>query len=241
MISFIQLTENDKRLIIVLLLVFILAFIIIGYLSLFVKKIMQFQASRADDMLADVYNSGVCNTERKLRNYGIRKNWRLFFKQASIPFIILASAWLLFLIYFILIVDRDLTINDIFGFTTRVITRGDGREVPITGIGTLFYQFDWSKRDSVQTLLGLTIYGKPEIIHEPTFVWSGWFSYIFVPANLVGLVWLLVDVQAYIARSFRIFKLSSTLFKKTLDKKPMPLDQQVNKQLMNNQQNNLNQ
>ena len=66
--TFIKLTENDKRLIIVLLLVFILAFVIVGYLSLFIKKIMSFQAKRADDMLADVYNSKVITSERKLRN-----------------------------------------------------------------------------------------------------------------------------------------------------------------------------
>mgnify|MGYP003319857541 CR=1 FL=1 len=234
MINFIKLTENDKRLIIVILLVAILAFVIVGYLSLFVKKIMAFQARRADDMLADVYKTGVCDTESKLRTYGIRKNWRLFFKQATVPFIILAAAWLLFLIWRILIIDGPVTIDDIFGYTTRTAIRSDGTQVPVAGFGTLFHHFDWSKRDSVETLIGIRIYGKPELIKGPEFTWAAWFSYIFVPTNIVGIIWLLVCVQAYIARSFRVFKLSATLFKKTLDK-PMPLDQQKPNQLTNNQ------
>lgn len=225
MISFLKLEENEKRLIIVALLALILVFVLIGYISLSVKKIMKWQGRRADDMLADVYKSGVCDNEKKLRNYGIRKNWRVFFKQAIIPFIVLAAAWLLFLIYRILIIDGPISANDIFGYTTRIAVRSDGTEVPVTGFGSLFYQFDWKgHRDYVDTILGIRIYGKPDVLHTPAFVWSAWFSYIFIPANLVGIVWLLICVQAYIARSFRIFQLSSTLFKKTLDN-PTPLNQ----------------
>ena len=53
-VTLIKLTENDKRLIIVLLLLLILLFVIVGYIGLLVRKIMSFQASKADDMLHDV-------------------------------------------------------------------------------------------------------------------------------------------------------------------------------------------
>ena len=66
MISLIKLTENDKRLIIVLLLVFILLFVIVGYIGLLVRKIMSAQAAKADDMLHDVVEAGVITSERKL-------------------------------------------------------------------------------------------------------------------------------------------------------------------------------
>lgn len=221
MINLIKFTENDKRLIIVLLLVVILLFVIIGYISLFVRKIMRFQAKRADDMLHDVVVTKTITSESKLRNYGIRKNWRVFFKQASVPFIILAAAWLLFLTYGIIFKDNHFSQIDLWDYKKE-------------GIGTLFYVFDWDPSQKIN-FWGLKVYpGFPDPINRPHFEWSAWFSYIFVPANIVGIIWLLVDVQAYIARAFRIYKLSMTLFKKTLDK-PASLDEEVKPQLTDKQ------
>lgn len=216
MINLIQFTENDKRLIIVLLLIVILLFVIIGYISLFVKKIMDFQAKRADDMLHDVYKTGVVKTERQLRVYGIRKNWRYFFKQASGPMIILAVAWLLFLTYGILAKDGDFSKIDLWGYGT-ILNEGE-TAVGGEGIRTLFYIHDWANTPKID-FWGIKIHQNwPPLLNVPHWSWDAWFSYIFIPANLVGGVWLLVCVQAYIARTFRIVKLSLTLFKKTLDK-----------------------
>lgn len=214
MINLIKFTENDKRFIIALLLIVILAFVIIGYLSLFVKKIMDFQAKRADDMLNDVVRTKVVNSERKLRSYGIRKNWRLFFKQASIPFIILGVAWLLFLIDGILIEPEGFAGIELWDFESK-------------GIRTLFFVRDWAQapRGDFWFLKNI-VTGLAPIVNRPHFEWSAWFSYLFIPLNLVGIVWLFVDVQAYIARSFRIIKLSMTLFKKTLPEKA-PLDNEI--------------
>ena len=211
MINLIKFTENDKRFIIALLLVVILLFVIIGYLSLFIKKIMAFQAKRADDMLSDVVKTKVITSERKLRNYGIRKNWRLFFKQASIPFIILGVAWLLFLIDGILIEPEGFAGIDLWDYQTK-------------GIRTLFFVRDWDNapRGDFWFFKNIVI-GFPGLLNSPHFEWSAWFSYLFIPLNLVGGVWLMVDVQAYIARTFRIIKLSMTIFKKTLPEKA-PLD-----------------
>ena len=89
MISLIKLTENDKRLIIVLLLVFILLFVIAGYVGLLVRKIMKAQAAKADDMIHDVVEAGVITNERKLFLFGIRKNYREFFRRAWLPFLIM--------------------------------------------------------------------------------------------------------------------------------------------------------
>ena len=99
MISLIKLSENDKRLIIVLLLVVILLFVIAGYIGLLVKKIMKFQAAKADDMLHDVVEAGVITSERKLMLFGIRKNWREFFKKSWIPFLIMLTASTILLMY----------------------------------------------------------------------------------------------------------------------------------------------
>ena len=171
---------------------------------------MKFQARRADDMLHDVVVTKTITSEAKLRRYGIRKNWRILFRQASIPFAILAVAWLLFLTYGIIFKDNNFAAIDIWDYKKE-------------GIGTLFYVFDWKNAEKIN-FWGLKVYGGfPPALNKPHFEASAWFAYIFVPLNLIGIIWLLVDVQAYMSRTSRIIQLSMILFKKTLDK-PMPLD-----------------
>lgn len=206
MISLIKLTENDKRVLIALLLIIILLFVLIGYISLGIKKLMNFQGKRAEDMLYNVVKTKQVYSERQLRIYGIRKNWRLFFKQASKPMIILAVAWLLFLVDGILIEENGFLGINVWDYKTK-------------GIGTLFFIHDWGAAPRGDFFFFKNVItGFPPIINKPHFEISAWFSYLFIPANLVGIVWLLIDVQAYIARTYRIFKISLTIFKKTLDK-----------------------
>lgn len=73
MINLVKFSENDKRLIIVLLLVFILVFVIVGYLSLLVRKIMKIQGDKMEDMVHDVVVTGVIIESKKLVKFGIKK------------------------------------------------------------------------------------------------------------------------------------------------------------------------
>ena len=91
MVSLIKLTENDKRLIIVLLLVLIIIFVIFGYVGLLVRKVMKHQAKEAESMLHDVIETGVVTKEGHLVRFGIRKNWRIFFRRSWIPFFLIPN------------------------------------------------------------------------------------------------------------------------------------------------------
>lgn len=202
MIALAQLSESDKRLIIVLLLVFVLVFLIVGYLGVLIKKIMTFQGKKMDDLVHDVVVTGVIKDSKKLVRYGIKKNHRKLFKNSWIPVLILLISGLVMLIY--CIIYNDWTVNPI-GYE-------DGK-----GFGTLFFIFDWDNAPR-SDFFGLTlISGWPEVIHSPTWSWLAWGSYIFVPGTLIGGIWFLIDVQAYIARSYRLFKLSKTVFNKSLE------------------------
>lgn len=197
MVSLIKLTENDKRLIIMLLLVFILLFIIVGYISLLIKKIMKKQGSKADEMLKNVVDANYFDNEKSLIKFGIKKNMRLFYKEARIPFLIILGAWIGYILYCL--------------FANKWGYNPFNR---VDGFGTLFYEYsDWPKTD----FFGLTIInGFPEVITAPHFELSAWFSYLFVPANIVGCVWFLICVQGYIARSLRIYKIAHGIFRKKL-------------------------
>ena len=199
MISLIKLSENDKRLIIVLLLVVILLFVIAGYIGLLVKKIMKFQAAKADDMLHDVVEAGVITNERKLMLFGIRKNWREFFKKSWIPFLIMLTASTILLMY--CLISKNWSYN-IWDYEKE-------------GFNTLFFVHDWSVFYT-STEGGFTITW-PTLVSSPHLSGQAWVSYLFVPGMTVGGIWFAYEVQGYIARSFRIYKLSRTALRKTMD------------------------
>ena len=201
MMALVKLTENDKRLIIVLLLLVILLFVIVGYLGLLVRKIMSHQAKKADDMLNDVVRAGVITDEGKLLRFGIRKNWRVLFKEAWIPFLIMLGSALILILYCLTMQNWDVNIWD----------------YKEEGFGTLFHIFDWEHAPRAKFFGIEVICDWPECISTPRFSIKAWGAYLFVPGMFVGGIWFLVCVQAYIARSFRIKKLSKQVFRKSLD------------------------
>lgn len=199
MISLIKLTENDKRLIIVVLLLFILLFVIAGYVGLLVRKIMNAQASKADDMLHDVVEAGVITNEKKLFLFGIRKNYREFFRRAWIPFLIMLVGSI------VLILNCAFSKNwsyNIWDYEKQ-------------GFNTLFYVHDWSVFfTSSEEGFAITW---PKLISTPHFSGEAWASYIFVPSMIVGGAWFTFKVQGYIARTIRIYKISRKAFRKTME------------------------
>ena len=50
----IKLSENTKKALIVFFLIFIILFVLVGYISLAVRGVMRKQGSKADEMLSDV-------------------------------------------------------------------------------------------------------------------------------------------------------------------------------------------
>lgn len=200
MISLIKLTENDKRLIIVLLLVVILFFVIVGYISLLVKKIMNIQGSKADGMLKNVVDAKLFDNEKSFVKFGIKKNVRVFFKEARIPFLIIFGGCLLLLLTCLFTGNWN---PQIFSSTV--------------GFGTLFPELKWP----TTSFFGMTIVnGWPEVVRPAKFVAEAWLSYIFVPVEIVGIVWYLICTQAYIARSLRIYKIARGIYRKKLDEQP---------------------
>ena len=199
MISLIKLTENDKRLIIVLLLVFILLFVIAGYVGLLVRKIMKAQAAKADDMIHDVVEAGVITNERKLFLFGIRKNYREFFRRAWLPFLIMLAGGTILLFYCIFSKNWHYNIWD----------------YEKEGFNTLFYVHDWSVFfQSSPDGFAITW---PKLVSSPHFSGEAWVSYIFVPSMIVGGSWFTFQVQGYIARTIRLYSLSKKAFRKTME------------------------
>ena len=194
----IKLSENTKKALIVFFLIFIILFVLVGYISLAVRGVMRKQGSKADEMLSDVVRAEYFEKENKFIKFGIKKNIKVFFLEARIPFLIMLGAWLAYLIYCLFTAKWGYNpLNDVDGFAT------------------LFFKFKhpWPRTQ----VFGITIIsGWPEVISKPHFEVSAIFSYLFVPVNLVGIVWFLYYTQAYIARSIRIRKIAHSIYRKKL-------------------------
>lgn len=197
----ISLSENDKRLILALLLVLILLFVLIGYIGMLVTKIMKWQGKRLDNEVADVIVTRVITDRKHFMPYARKKNWRIFFKDAFIPILILIVAAVVLLVKDI--IDKDFTYNP--------FNHHDG-------FGTVLFIWDFSDESCYTTVFGLRILAKwPPLINEPHLVAEAWCGYVFVPLVIIGGLWYLWVLQSLISRTIRLYKLSRTAFDKDLD------------------------
>lgn len=192
----INLSENTKKALLIFFLVFIILFVLIGYISLAVQGVMKKQGSKADEMLANVTKAEYFSTEKQFKKFSVKKNIRVFFVEARIPFIILLVAWFAYLLFCMF--------SGKWGYNP--LNRQDG-------FATLFYELSWPK----EKFFGIKLVsGWPEVVSKPHFVPMAIFSYLFVPVNIFGIGWFLLCTQAYIARSFRARQIARSIYRKKL-------------------------
>ena len=201
----IKLSENTKKALIILFLIFIILFVLIGYISMAVQGVMKRQGSKADEMLSNVVKAEYFEKEKPFRKFAWKKNMKVFYLEARIPFLILLASWFAYLLFCLF--------SGKWGYNALSRTEG---------FATLLFEFgEWPK----EKFFGMTlISGWPEVVTKPHFEAIAIFSYIFVPANLVGILWFLYCTQAYIARSIRIRKISRGIYRKKLvQDEPTPI------------------
>ena len=196
----VSLSENDKRLIFALLLVFILVFVLIGYIGFLITRVMKWQGKKLDHVVADPVVTRVITDKKHFRRYARKKNWRLFFKQSWIGVVILLVGSLVLLF-------RDIFTHD---WAYNVF------EYKQTGFGTILFIWDFSKCITRPEGMGLVL-NWPELINTPHLEAQAWASYIFVSCLIIGGLWYLIALQALIARTIRMYKLCSSAFDKTLE------------------------
>lgn len=202
MISLIKLTENDKRFIIALLIAIILIFVLIGVIGHLIHRLMKWQGKKMDNLVHDVVVSKVVKDKHHLKEYGTKRNWRLFYKQARVGLILVGLAFIALLITCSIRQDFN---YDVFDYKK-------------TGFNTLFFLWDFKDPDSYVQIFGITVLAKwPPLYNTPHFEVEAIGSYFFLPLFVVGCMWYLVATQSLIARHFRLKKLCATVFEKTLE------------------------
>ena len=193
----IKLSENTKRALIILFLIFIILFVLIGYISLAIQGLMKKQGSKADEMLHNVVKADYFEKEKAFRRFAWKKNGKVFYLEARIPFLIVLGCVIAYLLYCLF--------TGFWGYNP--LSKTDG-------FGTLFFEFGpWPK----EKFFGINlICGWPEVVTKPHFEVKALFSYFLVPAQIVGVAWFLYCTLAYISRSLRIFKIAKSIYRKKL-------------------------
>lgn len=200
----VSLSEKEKRLIVILLFLFIFIFILVGLIGLLVKTIMQFQGKRVDKDMSLIVEMGVIDNSRDFVRIARKKNHRTVFAQMFFPLVFIGAANLFYWL-FVKYADNGAVLLAEFA-------KFDG-----LGFNSLFLLLDWANIPK-STFFGLTLPSDwPPILNNPHFVAEAWPNYLYFFASLTGAVVLLVAAQAFIARSWRIFKTSRTVFTKNLD------------------------
>ena len=196
---YVFLSENDKRLIFALLLVLILALVLIGYLGYAITRIMKWQGKKLDTLVADAVVTRVITKKLHFIHYARKKNWRLFFKQVWPAVIILAVGGLTLLIHDAVIKNFNYNLLD----------------YEKTGFNTVLFLWDSSNCFSKQGI-GF-VFNWPVLINSPHLSAPAWASYVFATCMLVGGSWYLIALQSLIARTIRMYKLSTSAFEKSLE------------------------
>lgn len=194
----IALSENDKRLIFAILIVLILVFVLIGYIGFLVTRVMKWQGKKLDTIVADPVITRVITDKHHFIRYARKKNWRLFFKQSYVSILIMLLA-------VIILIVRDAIYKD---FSYNPFNKEDG-------FGTLLFVWDFSvcfRREGISLILNW-----PALVNTPHFTIEAWGGYLFVILILIGGVWYLIALQSLIARTIRMFQLSTSAFEKTLE------------------------
>ena len=194
----ISLSENDKRIIFAILIIFIFVFVIIGYIGYLITRVMKWQGRKMDSLVSDVITTKVITTKKPYFSYARKKNWRMFFKQAYIPLLIILTG-------FIILIIRNAIYHN---WTYNPFNKEDG-------FGSLLFIWDFSvcfKREGSAVLVNW-----PALVNSPHFVLNAWGGYLFVVFILVGGIWYLIVLQALISRTIRMFTLSTTIFEKSLE------------------------
>lgn len=204
MINLIKLTENDKRILIIVFLAFIIIFLFIGLIVSLIKRIMAHQGKQVDTYMYNVVKAKLVTKPHEFRKVALLKNHQVFYKKIRIPFLLLLIGTVILLQYMIIAKTTDLS----FYFSRE------------NGLNSLFFHWDWENVERTK-ILGIQTFIPavwPDLIWSPTIIWShaAITAYLSFPCFLVGLILYLGHLVAFISRSLRARQLSKTVFQKSL-------------------------
>lgn len=197
--TLIKLSENDKRVLIALCLLVLVIIVIVGYLTIWVKKIMTNQGKKVDKMMYDIMKAKVITDSKTFSRVAKLKSRRYLVKQSWLPLLIALFFTGVILVY---------------GWATRDY----GMHYFVQGWYDISFTIEWEMTTVFGFLKLPADFGYIGKLSD--FSWD-FGKYLAVCSTIIGgvaTIIYLLRVQAYIARGFRIRKLKDVYFGKDLTK-----------------------
>lgn len=186
------------KVVLVIFLIVVIFFILFGLIGRLIDIIMKKQGKGVDHDMSNLVLSKVIDNKKDFKNIATYKSRIRFLKASIYPLSILLITFLIWIIY----------ASSINNFHQSIFNRE-------TGIMSLFYELDFSSIEYYPPF-GIAwdklIWIKPAPFTDIRIV--NYFIFLFLS---VGVIWYLVNTQAYVARMFRINKLSKTIYSLNLD------------------------
>lgn len=194
----IEMSENDKKALIALIIVLVVLFVLIGLIGMAVRKTMNYQARRADTFMHDVTITHVVTTPHQFRALGRKKNARLYYKQSLIPFAIILTGLLIWIIY-------------------SWVANTWGENIFLS-FSDLLFVWDFGNPAYYTDFFAITILKQwPALLHGPFIQVEHIAAYFEVPLLIIGSLGYLLVTQAFISRVIQIEKRSRDVFSKSLE------------------------
>lgn len=194
-----QKIQTWLKVILVIFLVFVLAFALLGLLGVLIEKVMIRQGMKIDSLMSNLVFSKVCDNPKKFKKLANEKNRRYFFKTSFIPLLLMGLGVALYFIYH--------AAFHIEGYQSIFNTE--------TGVASLLYLFKFEALQSGEGFLSLGF--KIVTTNYPHFVeFPATFNYFIFLFFFSGFIWYLVNIQAYVSRKYRIHYLANKMFTKDL-------------------------
>lgn len=209
------LTENDKRFIIALVFVLIVIIAFAVCVALLIEKIVKLQAKKLDKLMHDTVVTGVITNAKQFRKVANYKNRVQFYFDARIPFTIIIASLIVALIT--MGIENNWNFAGLFTDYGTLVEGTTNSYKGGNGFATILYLWDYSKAPTAN-FFGITlISGWAPLLQAPHFEVQAIGSYIFAPAFVIGLGWYMFTIQGFLARKYRLLKLSISIYEKNLD------------------------
>lgn len=186
-------TPLITKTILVLLFIALSIFFIFGLIGRAIQIMIKNQAKRVDKFMSKLITTKVVNNEKDFVRIAKYKSKIYFFKHSIIPMILLLITFILW----ISAMSITKFENSMFVLFGRMIYPWEGMPIYVPPFG-----FDFSSVTANYVDM------------------SNWFSIvslITIVLFLISLLWYFFNVSGFIARAYRIKKLSNTMFSKNLN------------------------
>jgi hypothetical protein len=187
-----QMNENDRRMLVILLVILTVSFILVGLLGMAIRKVCQLQAGVIDTEMGQVVMYKVVSDPVHFKKLATQKNNRLLVKKAAAPIIIGFVALLFYLIF-------------------AGVTDGWGRNY-WGEFGTILFTFDFQNATYTDFWGFRHILSNWPPVIAPAPQAAYWPSYVLCPLVVTAVVYYLIVIQGYFSRFVYLRRIGHDIF-----------------------------